>query len=213
MCCCRQAALHHQRHRQATATHPSSALHDARTRCAPPAHRPPVHSLALYFFQRVPFLPCRSLSFLMLVCTQALARACSECRVSRASRGRRSRPAALPQRASDSTLPQAAPHSGGIPRRRQRWPHPPPRAQLTVAPSGMALCCLSTSIASVTLDCSAPSSSRSMSSSALSISSSMPVILPARSGCSADTRGKRRSPIIVFCCSGVAAASIAAFSG
>mmetsp|Transcript_32936 Transcript_32936/g.83597 ORF Transcript_32936/g.83597 Transcript_32936/m.83597 type:complete len:278 (+) Transcript_32936:972-1805(+) len=99
-------------------------------------------------------------------------------------------------------------------------PRPQPRgrpaaylASCTTAPSGMALCCLSTSMASVTLACSASVESRSISSSALSISSSMPVILPARSGCSLATWGNRRSPIICFCCSGEAAASMAAFRG
>eukprot|EP00955_Chlamydomonas_euryale_P072736 361497-Chlamydomonas_euryale.AAC.9 len=83
----------------------------------------------------------------------------------------------------------------------------------TTTPSGMALCSLSTEMASATLDCSASCSSKSISSSALSISSSMPVIFDDSSGCSLDTSGKRRSPIIVFCCSGDAAASIAAVSG
>ena len=43
-------------------------------------------------------------------------------------------------------------------------------------------------------------------------SSSMPVILPASSGCWRETRGKRRSPNICFCCSGSAAASMAVVS-
>ncbi|WAR16306.1 hypothetical protein MAR_030900 [Mya arenaria] len=48
------------------------------------------------------------------------------------------------------------------------------------------------------------------SSSELSISSSMPVILPARSGYIREMRGKRRSPNICFCSWGGAAANMEA---
>lgn len=51
------------------------------------------------------------------------------------------------------------------------------------------------------------------SSSELSISSSMPVIFPARSGYMCWMRGKSLSPSICFCSWGGAAASILAVSG
>merc|ERR1712037_802551 len=50
-------------------------------------------------------------------------------------------------------------------------------------------------------------------SSALSISSSMPVILPARSGNMRWMRGNSLSPSICFCSCGGAAASIVAVKG
>ncbi len=76
---------------------------------------------------------------------------------------------------------------------------------------GMAsgACCLSTLTASSTLSVKAAASSSSNSNSLLSISSSMPVILPASEGCCMCTSGYRRSPNICFCCSGAAAASMA----
>ena len=56
-------------------------------------------------------------------------------------------------------------------------------------------------------------SSSMWTSSALSISSSMPVILPARSGNMRWMRGKSLSPSICFCSCGGAAASIVAVKG
>mmetsp|Transcript_12067 Transcript_12067/g.34148 ORF Transcript_12067/g.34148 Transcript_12067/m.34148 type:complete len:208 (-) Transcript_12067:1997-2620(-) len=80
------------------------------------------------------------------------------------------------------------------------------------APSGMALCSFSTVTASSTLDSKESGDSISNRSSELSISKSIPVILPAKSGCKAAIWGKSASPRSCFCCSGGAEASAAAVS-
>ena len=68
-------------------------------------------------------------------------------------------------------------------------------------------CSRSTLTASVALSASAVASSRKWSNSLLSISRSIPVILPASLGYISWMRGYRRSPNMRFCCDSVAAAS------
>mmetsp|Transcript_44619 Transcript_44619/g.111003 ORF Transcript_44619/g.111003 Transcript_44619/m.111003 type:complete len:399 (-) Transcript_44619:1265-2461(-) len=80
-------------------------------------------------------------------------------------------------------------------------------------PSAACWCTCSTLMASLILALSASGDSSKLRSSPLSISKSMPVILPARMGSSEWMSGNRRSPRICFCCSGGAAASEAGVIG